>query len=194
MRVGLIESSSIHIRPLRVEASDECFAGLSAVLSPDERERAGRFRFPELRRSFAITRACLRYLLSEYLELPPGEIQIRYGERGKPMAAGPLRFNLSHSGALAVYAFARDCEVGVDIERMDDARPAAFYEAWTRREAAVKLTGEGLAVPPDHTVELCDLTIDPGYAGALAYRGPRRGLVIFPIARPADLLPASPLS
>ncbi|HWG92362.1 MAG TPA: 4'-phosphopantetheinyl transferase superfamily protein [Candidatus Thermoplasmatota archaeon] len=88
-----------------------------------------------------------------------------------PAAATPLTFNLSHSGDLLVIALSRGLEVGVDVERVDatfDWEPVArqvftpeeratlaaapepeqrrrFFDAWTRNEAALKLTGHGLA-------------------------------------------------
>jgi 4'-phosphopantetheinyl transferase len=82
-----------------------------------------------------------------------------------------LHFNLAHSGELALLALTRAGEVGVDVERIrpmpdalelaarffsprevaalqtvppDDAN-AAFFRLWTRKEAWLKATGEGIA-------------------------------------------------
>jgi phosphopantetheinyl transferase len=107
-----------------------------------------------------------------------------------------LSFNLSHSGELALVAIAPGgAEVGVDVERLkprrdlarlaerwlpaadaaavgaagDREREAVFYAAWTRHEARVKCTGTGIAgPPPEPEVVAYDLSIDDGYAAAVA--------------------------
>jgi phosphopantetheine--protein transferase-like protein len=91
--------------------------------------------------------------------------------RGRP----DLRFNVSHSDGLALYAIARGREVGVDVEQLRElpraeriaerffsteetaalkAEPAerrveAFFTCWTRKEAYIKARGDGLAHPLD---------------------------------------------
>ena len=87
----------------------------------------------------------------------------------------PLQFNLAHSGGLALLAVTRSGAVGIDIERIrplpDYDRimrsffstaeseailalpPAdqlqAFFTCWTRKEAYLKATGDGITVPLD---------------------------------------------
>src|SRR5207248_5283242 len=95
----------------------------------------------------------------------------RYGPHGKPYLAGsPVRFNISHSGALALIALAQ-VEVGADVElprkRQSDAiarrfyapgeierlfaeadaekRADAFFRRSTCKEAFLKGTCEGLS-------------------------------------------------
>ena len=52
------------------------------VLSPDERERAGRYQFDNDRRRFTMTRSILRFLLSNYLETTPERVAFKYGKHG----------------------------------------------------------------------------------------------------------------
>ncbi|HTD66080.1 MAG TPA: 4'-phosphopantetheinyl transferase superfamily protein [Candidatus Limnocylindria bacterium] len=94
------------------------------VLSPQELERAGRFRFETLRERAHFTRGILRLLLSRYVKTPPREITFIENAHGKPGIERPpgtgLFFNMSHSGEHAAWAITRLGEVGVDIEQARD--------------------------------------------------------------------------
>jgi 4'-phosphopantetheinyl transferase len=114
-----------------------------------------------------VSRAALRLLLGRYLDLDPAELRFAARATGKPRLdpGSPLRFNLSHSGALALIAVARDAELGVDVEqvkpradRADVGRRVfteaereaaaagddAFFRHWVAKEAFVKATGRGV--------------------------------------------------
>jgi 4'-phosphopantetheinyl transferase len=103
-------------------------SALIACLSPDELERAARFRVEAPRRLFMFGRAVLRQLLGGYLDIPPAAVTLGYEPRGKPFLRSPpadhvLHFNLSHTDAQVAIAFSRDRRIGVDIEshqRLDD--------------------------------------------------------------------------
>jgi 4'-phosphopantetheinyl transferase len=158
-----------------IAAAGDMANGL-AVLSKEECARASRFHFDRDGRCYVARRAKLRLLLSRYLGCSPRDVPIRTGPRGKPFVAGStLRFNVSHSGGLALYAFAVGLDVGCDIafhdgriaidtvsERFFSAaerrilrqspphdRTAAFFDLWTRKEAVLKASGLGLSVPLD---------------------------------------------
>jgi 4'-phosphopantetheinyl transferase len=118
---------------------------------------------------WANARAALRQTLAGYLGEDPASLRIR--DAGKPRLEppSPLRFNLSHSGDVAVVAVATEREVGVDVERVEQdrdvarlarrmflgAEQAAVHEAddpvlayhryWVAKEAFAKATGKGLA-------------------------------------------------
>jgi 4'-phosphopantetheinyl transferase len=119
---------------------------------------------------------------------------------GKPCVPGArVKFNLSHSGELALCAVASDREVGVDVKRVravpemrriverffpgeEAGDPAAFFRLWTRREAFVKATGRGLAGLSDAPGEswwIESLNPAPGYAGAVAVAGGRCEVRLF---------------
>ena len=167
-------------------------AEFQATLSADECERAARFHFERDRSHFIAARGFLRELLSGYLDCPAAALHFSYGPRGKPALAAPaanLSFNLSHAHGLALFAFARGAALGVDIEHVRAgfatadiaerffspreqsslrALPAAqraegFFNGWTRKEAYIKATGDGLAIPLDSF----DVTLAPGEAPRL---------------------------
>ena len=94
--------------------------------------------------------------------------------QGEQAWVGRLRFNLSHTDGMAVVAVAADREIGVDVESLGRrppmevvqaaftpaeaadlaaCEPAAqahrFWELWTLKEAYLKATGLGLALPFD---------------------------------------------
>lgn len=148
---------------------------LHTQLSPDEKAQAERFRFPGDRNRFIARRGILRSVLSAYVDRPPSEIEFCYGQFGKPgikggLADERLNFSASHSGDLAVYAVARSCALGVDVERVrpiphfeqiagrffspresamlttlpTEHRTEGFFACWTRKEAFLKATGEGI--------------------------------------------------
>ena len=142
------------------------------LLSNGELERASRFRSDVTRLKFVLTRAALRSLLSSYLNILPRDVSFRYSEYGKPHLDGTLdlHFNLSHTEDLALIAFARKHEIGIDVERIQpelDSRSLMrrffwaegqqpldclsreeltlrFFQCWTRNEAFVKARGENL--------------------------------------------------
>lgn len=156
-------------------------ATLAGMLSPDERERAGRYYAAKHSNQFVVCRAALRWILGRYLGLEARALDFRYGPQGKPFLRAPwgnqIRFNLSHSGNWALCAVAQDNDMGVDIEcmrpadyedlgknilssaEMDALRrlPAqsmarSFFTLWTRKESYVKAIGSGLSFPL-HAVE-----------------------------------------
>lgn len=118
----------VHVWRAKLDAATPALVGaMTALLSPDETERARKFYFERDRRRFAICRGILRTLLGRYLGAAPAGIAFRYGPNGKPAlslahAAGPrgvaLSFNVAHSDDLALFAIAGGGEIGIDVERI----------------------------------------------------------------------------
>ena len=118
-----LERGEVHLWFARLDRTPERLARMRTILNPDETARADRFYLDVHRNRFIAGRAMLRDLIAGYLAQPPAAIRFEYNEWGKPaLAAGfaacDLRFNLSHSEDLAMYAFALEREVGVDIEQI----------------------------------------------------------------------------
>ena len=170
-----LAAGEVHLWRARLDLPAGRVAALEACLAPDERERAGRLRTPLDRSRYVAARGTLRALLGRYTAAAPGELRLEYGPRGKPevvLAPEPadLRFNVSHSGPLALYALARGARVGVDLERVrpvphaervarrifppaemrdwmglpEEDRLDGFFARWTRLEALAKLHGGGV--------------------------------------------------
>ena len=171
----------VHVWLARLNQLEDKTQALFATLTQEELDRAARFHFMKDRLRFIRTRGILRALLARYLKLEAQSLRFDYNAYGKPSLAGldeqasALRFNLSHAHELALYAFTRGREIGIDVEhvRQDFAgeeiaerffsahevaalralspseRVQGFFNCWTRKEAYIKARGEGLSLPLD---------------------------------------------
>jgi 4'-phosphopantetheinyl transferase len=177
LAVPPLRSGEAHIWQSSVGLSEGNLERLTQGLPLSERERALRMRSATARRGFVVARASLRALLGRYLGTS-AELELRISPYGKPQLAGvhsvPIGFSLAHSGGIVLLAFAA-VELGVDIERIRPVaragriasrvfppatqsvlksvssaeRWAAFFAAWTQREALVKAVGGGMLVTDD---------------------------------------------
>jgi 4'-phosphopantetheinyl transferase len=105
----------------RLEIEPDALRHLTETLSDAERHRARQFVFDRDRRRFIVSRARLRQLVAEQLDVPESAVEFTSGVHGKPAVvlrpADPdVRFNVSHCGDVAVYALTSGLDVGVDIE------------------------------------------------------------------------------
>jgi 4'-phosphopantetheinyl transferase len=180
----------------------------ASLLTPDERSRAADFVFEADRKAFTITRSLLHTLAGEYLNQPGASLRFRYSTLGKPFLPGPLAFNVSRTRFASVLAFTHGQAVGIDIEWLqpeivtdelvkhvfsndeirrfygcpEQARPALFFDIWTRKEAYLKAIGTGLSTPlqsitvldpsvGSHNLLRLELRI-PRHIAAIAVEGP----------------------
>ncbi|MEO8442214.1 MAG: 4'-phosphopantetheinyl transferase superfamily protein, partial [Betaproteobacteria bacterium] len=147
---------------------------------------AARFYFSRDRSRYVAARGMLRVLLGNYLGAASAAIALESTSHGKPVLADrsiPVLFNLAHAEDLAIYALARDCVPGIDIENLDRAvdhdalarrlfsareyaelqripnaeRNRAFLACWTCKEAVAKAVGQGLSLALDRI----GVTVDP---------------------------------
>lgn len=168
------ELNEIKIYYLNLKAVSRGIIGLQDNLIPQEVKIAGKFKFEEDRARYIIARSCLRVILGDFLSIEPIHIKISLNKFGKPTLLSEnfesVKFNLSHSGDLIVYAFSLFDEVGIDIEIMnehfDHLKIAEnyfssdefiflnssndrfeitdrFFRIWTRKEALLKAVGTG---------------------------------------------------
>lgn len=193
------------------------------LLDDEERRRHARFLRAQDRALFLASHALARIVAARHAQVAPRAIRFsRAAAAGaKPRlvgAAGGLELSVSHSGQRVVVAVSRGVALGVDVERLGSLsrelieavlpsseqrelealpaplRPWGFSRYWTRKEAVLKATGDGLSVSPKRiavspptgapalvrwsgsgrpalAVHLYDLDTGPGYAAALAAIG-----------------------
>jgi len=184
-----MRDGEVHLWVASLEKSEERAQEYTDLLSAEESARASKYVFARDRVHFILCRGILRELLASYLSVPGKSIEISRGLRGKPVLAGTaqkkdLRFNLSHSHGLAIFAFSIGQELGVDAERVREDveaeeiarryfsmseraelsrlqgsdRAKGFFLCWTRKEAYLKARGDGLAMPLDSF----SVTLTPG--------------------------------
>jgi len=174
----ILGTDEIHIWVAVLEQPVSRLHRLAETLSSEERMKADHFHFEKDRRYFTARRGILRTILGSYLNAESSLVTFRYGRYRKPelndaFGNGRIHFNLSHSDWVAVFAFARDCEIGVDIEFLRDIsgmeqivehffsvrenelfgalgenqKREAFFKGWTCKEAFIKAVGDGLYRP-----------------------------------------------
>ena len=189
-------SDEVHVWRASLDPPESEVQRLAQTLSADELLRSKHFYFERDRKRFMVSRGILRTILGSYLGIEPSRLRFGYGSYGKPVLAEPasegtLRFNVSHSQGLALYAIAPNREVGCDLERLrpiSDAeqiaerffsprenavlrtlpshlRHEAFFTCWVRKEAYIKARGEGLAFPLDQF----DVSLAPGEPAMLLH-------------------------
>jgi len=119
-----LQSGDVHVWRIALDGGHvgASPARLSA-LAPDERARAGCFRFPTDARRYVEGHVALRTILSGYLDIAPEAVAYAYGTYGKPEIADTLtpsrlRFNFAHSESLALLTVTWETALGVDIERL----------------------------------------------------------------------------
>ncbi|MDR1057525.1 MAG: 4'-phosphopantetheinyl transferase superfamily protein [Coxiellaceae bacterium] len=166
-----LRTKEVHVWRASLKYPQEKILEFLKILNLQERERAAKFMVNNAASSFIIARGILRTLLAKYLNLQPQEIIFRQNQYGKLyLESSPLQFNLSHSHEIALFIFALNTPVGIDVEfmRVDynftdiaqrffskveseklfalpkDKQLQAFFNCWVRKEAVIKAQGVGM--------------------------------------------------
>jgi 4'-phosphopantetheinyl transferase len=152
-----------------------------ALLSDPELTRARQYRLVADSDRCLLGAVLLRIAAARHLGIRPADVAVdrtcgRCGaQHGRPRLPGTsLRASVSHSGDIIAVAITSAGEVGVDVEAVRSIDFAAvtesvctprernyvraatdFYTFWTRKEAVLKATGEGLNRP------MTDLDVTP---------------------------------
>ena len=140
---------------LRIEELGE----YTALLPAERQEKIARYRFQKDKLLSLAAGLLIRRAI--------GDSAVTFGGHGKPYAQNGVFFSVSHSGRIAAIAV-DDTELGLDIEELPAIdrlkiadrfyHPAerryvkeaadqrrAFCDIWTRKEAYLKITGEGIS-------------------------------------------------
>jgi 4'-phosphopantetheinyl transferase len=158
---------------VRMGRLSEAGVAAEAYLNPRDKERAGRFRFPEDRARFVLGRGLLGSCVSRYLGYPAAPLDLAWTAEGRPFLPHDpeVQFSISHSHEMVAVALSVGTLVGIDLEYMradfnayelaerifseedmkafralpeNEALPA-FFRAWTGKEAYLKAQGVGLS-------------------------------------------------
>ncbi|MCP3979055.1 MAG: 4'-phosphopantetheinyl transferase superfamily protein [bacterium] len=187
---------------------------LADLLDDVESGRRDRYHRDVDRRRFTTAAALLRLVSANRLGVAPESVAVDRrcatcgAPHGRPQLVGTeLNVSVSHSGDRVAVAIGRCPPLGVDVELVSEVDPnlvrwvvapdekplpadrRSFFRQWTRKEAVLKATGDGLltamsevalAPPSDppavrrHAgdrrpeISLVDLAPGDGYVGALA--------------------------
>lgn len=182
-----LTGEDVHVWATSLAVAPAVLETFAATLSPDETARANKFKFDKHRNRFIAGRGALRAILARYLNTAAADLRFAYSENGKPALTGDfggIHFNLAHTEDLALVAVTRIGLIGVDVEAVrpvknvdelvarffskrenelfqkvpEEQKPAAFFNLWTRKEALLKATGEGIT----RSLSLVEVSFLPG--------------------------------
>lgn len=175
----------IHVWAARLDEHIDRLSEYRALLSDREQSRVSRLRVARTPERYILSRGILRRLLQRYSGQPSSSLAFQFGPKGKPslrpIGGKTLSFNNTDSADLAIYAFAWNRELGVDVERRPrrvraerisrrrfaDSEAACilsqaadqidntFLSCWTRKEAWGKAIGTGIHYPMRDVI-LCE--------------------------------------
>jgi 4'-phosphopantetheinyl transferase len=219
-----INNSEVHIWRINISHNLSSLNQFKALLNAAEFARAGKYLQRKDHDRFIVSRGAQRIILGWYLNMPPGQFEFLLGDNKKPYLFSEdgksLHYNVSHSGDWIVLAIASS-PVGTDIEFIDEAfkfqdilpdnfnkeeatyinhenSTERFFILWTRKEAILKATGQGLGEhlqitpalngehPLHHSLTGADknwilnsFNIQPGYIGSVAVEDAGQSFVFF---------------
>jgi 4'-phosphopantetheinyl transferase len=165
-----VSKNEVHIWRLRISENLYRKNQLQTLLDEQELHRAGKYYHQKDRDRFVISRGVQRIILSRYQNALPKSLDFVLGDNKKPYLinnhGAHLHYNLSHSVDCILLAVA-NTPVGIDVEFIEEnfpyndiltdnfsqneiayisegRSPERFFTLWTRKEALLKATGQGL--------------------------------------------------
>ncbi len=221
----VVSDNEVHVWRINISQKLKHLEQFEALLTPEETLRADKYKQQKDTYRFIVSRGAQRIVLGKYLNTPPAQLQFELGDNKKPHLVGmdgnKVHYNLSHSGDWVVLAIAQ-LPVGADVEFVDPlfpfqdilednfseeevnyigTSPERFFTLWTRKEAILKATGQGLgdhlkitpALNGEHVLEpsligtnknwlLHSFNIAPGYKGTVVCEDAGQPLKFFDMA------------
>ncbi|TKC09405.1 4'-phosphopantetheinyl transferase family protein [Pedobacter frigoris] len=164
-----LESNQIHVFDIRISMYLQRLDEFISLLSPDEIARANRYFQQKDRERFRISRGMQRIILGKYLNLPACSLQFKLDNHKKPFLlndTSEIYYNLSHAADVILLVIST-APIGVDVEYINPDFPyqevikdhftqeeishinemnssERFFKLWTRKEAFLKATGQGI--------------------------------------------------
>jgi 4'-phosphopantetheinyl transferase len=143
-------------------------------ITQEELDRSNKFKFPQGKERYILSKAWTREYISEILDIDPKSIKFEKTENGKPYLSEykDVYFNISHSEDYFAIVVNEDQDVGIDIEKIRfsenldklaekafgpkeiaklreisdvDEKNNLFFHFWTRREAVIKCLSKKMA-------------------------------------------------
>ncbi len=164
---------AVHVWNHTIRHNDSFLDAASTVMSKEESDRSMKYHVERDRKIYLTGHVFIRKVLAFYTGMTPQSLVLSPVVNTKPVfmnAPFPVYFNISHCGNQILIAVCFDSEVGIDVEEMIDdfdtdgfsennyhpneiaemsrldkgSQDEYFYTIWTRKEAWLKLTGEGM--------------------------------------------------
>lgn len=166
----IMHDGEVHVYRIHIGSNLQWLAAFAATLTPSETERGNKYHQLKDRQRFVISRGAQRNILGRYLNQPATALQFVLGDNKKPYlpakGSAGLQYNITHAGEWILLAVSHT-PVGADVEYIDPAFSFAdilpehfsqeevefinsenshdhFFTLWTRKEALLKATGQGL--------------------------------------------------
>lgn len=194
--------SDLSLFKIKISAFYPFTAQLSIYLSSAELKHSQQYHFEKDANRYIICRVLLKFILARRLSIPVSEINIALNHNKKPYLVNDnsVFFNLSHSKDLAIIAVS-DNAVGIDLEYLNNnfdfmdmlptifsskeiervltttQKAQTFFKYWTRKEAIVKATGQGISddlpkIPATDGRHTIDSDLLEGYNNLFIYSFP----------------------